>query len=201
VHIDLGTGDGRAVLAVAAAQPATLVIGIDAAAEAMAEASRRAARPAGKGGNPNAAFVVDGVEMIPRELRGLADRVTVLFPWGSLLRGALALDPAVCSSIARLVRHGGSLELAMSVTDRDRVDGRAGGPFGPEDIERIAESYSGLGLTLVEARRLTRADPEIGLSSWARRLGVGATRPGWRIRLDASEPATAEEAIRVVAIR
>ena len=201
MHIDLGTGDGRAVLAVAVAQPATFVIGIDAAAQAMTVASRRAARPAGKGGSPNVLFVVDGVEMIPEELSGLADRVTVLFPWGSLLRGALALDPAVGSSIARLLRPGGTLELAVSVTDRDRIDGRAGGPFGPEDIDRIAESYGNLGLTLVEARHLTRADPEIRLSSWARRLGVGATRPGWRIRLDASESSTADDAIRAAAIR
>ena len=41
--IDLGTGDGRFVLAAAAARPDTLVIGLDASAAGMAESSRRAA--------------------------------------------------------------------------------------------------------------------------------------------------------------
>jgi 16S rRNA (adenine(1408)-N(1))-methyltransferase len=43
VAIDLGTGDGRHVLALAAARPDTLVIGVDANAAGMAESSRRAA--------------------------------------------------------------------------------------------------------------------------------------------------------------
>ena len=41
---------------------------------------------------PNALFVVAAAERVPAELHGLADELTILFPWGSLLRGALALD-------------------------------------------------------------------------------------------------------------
>jgi 16S rRNA (adenine(1408)-N(1))-methyltransferase len=62
VAIDLGTGDGRHVLAVAAARPETLVIGLDANAAGMAEASRRAAR---KGALPNALFAVAAAEHPP----------------------------------------------------------------------------------------------------------------------------------------
>jgi 16S rRNA (adenine(1408)-N(1))-methyltransferase len=43
----VGTGDGRFVLALARARPDTLVIGLDAVAAGMAEASRRAARRGG----------------------------------------------------------------------------------------------------------------------------------------------------------
>jgi tRNA G46 methylase TrmB len=43
--VDLGTGDGKAVLARAAADPSSLVIGIDAVAPALAAAARRAGRP------------------------------------------------------------------------------------------------------------------------------------------------------------
>ena len=42
--IDIGTGDGRAVLAGAGRDPSALFIGIDAAAASMAESSRRADR-------------------------------------------------------------------------------------------------------------------------------------------------------------
>lgn len=53
--IDLGTGDGRYVLKAAAERPDTLVIGLDANAAAMIEASRRAAR---RDALPNALFAV-----------------------------------------------------------------------------------------------------------------------------------------------
>jgi tRNA G46 methylase TrmB len=43
--VDLGTGDGKAVLARAAAEPASLVVGVDAVATATAAAARRAGRP------------------------------------------------------------------------------------------------------------------------------------------------------------
>jgi 16S rRNA (adenine(1408)-N(1))-methyltransferase len=62
VAIDLGTGDGRSVLAAAAARADALVIGVDASAAAMAEASRRAAR---RGALPNALFAVAAAEHPP----------------------------------------------------------------------------------------------------------------------------------------
>ena len=60
--LDLGTGDGRHVLAAAAARPDALVIGVDADASAMAEASRRAAR---RHPLPNALFAVAAAEHPP----------------------------------------------------------------------------------------------------------------------------------------
>jgi 16S rRNA (adenine(1408)-N(1))-methyltransferase len=62
VALDLGTGDGRHVLAAAAQRPDTLVIGLDANAAGMAEASRRAAR---RGALPNALFAVVAAEHPP----------------------------------------------------------------------------------------------------------------------------------------
>jgi 16S rRNA (adenine(1408)-N(1))-methyltransferase len=109
VTIDVGTGDGRAVLFIAAAEPTTLAIGIDANAASMAEASRRAAGPPRKGGLANALFVVAAAEAPPEELRGLAARVTVLFPWGSLLRGCLGAHASVAEGMAGLVAPDGTL--------------------------------------------------------------------------------------------
>jgi len=62
VALDLGTGDGRHVLAAAAARPDTLVIGVDANADGMVDASRRAAR---RGALPNALFAVAAAEHPP----------------------------------------------------------------------------------------------------------------------------------------
>jgi 16S rRNA (adenine(1408)-N(1))-methyltransferase len=62
VAVDLGTGDGRYVPHAAAERPETLVIGLDANAAAMADASRRAQR---RSGLPNALFVVAAAEHPP----------------------------------------------------------------------------------------------------------------------------------------
>jgi 16S rRNA (adenine(1408)-N(1))-methyltransferase len=78
--IDLGTGDGRFVLATASDHPDRLVVGIDASAAAMAEASRRAAANPRRGGRPNALFVVAGAEALPPELDGAAEWLTAWFP-------------------------------------------------------------------------------------------------------------------------
>ncbi len=211
--VDLGTGDGRAVIVEAAADPGALVVGIDADARAMAELSRKAAAAPAKGGHANAVFIASGVELLPVELDGIADRVTVRFPWGSLLRGAIGLDPGVSQSIGRLVDPAGTLELALSIVEHDRLGARdaaadastdaaitdaaatdagqpadaafarLGRPFGEADVERIRSVFGGLGLRLLDVEPMTREAVAAYGSSWARRLRVGRDRPAWRVRL------------------
>ena len=166
--IDIGTGDGRAVLAIAAAEPTTLVIGIDANAASMAEASRRAAGPARKGGLENALFVMAAAEAPPHELRALAERVTVLFPWGSLLRGCLGADAVVAEGIAALLAPAGTLELLVAPTDRDGLDGLPTDPHGV--IAAATRTFDALGLQLIEARSATDVQVRASGSTWARRL-------------------------------
>jgi tRNA G46 methylase TrmB len=87
--LDLGTGDGGAVIKVARACPEVLAIGVDTSAAGLVETSRRAARLAHKGGLPNAVFLVgDAVEALCA-LQGRVDEVRITLPWGSLLRAIL----------------------------------------------------------------------------------------------------------------
>jgi 16S rRNA (adenine(1408)-N(1))-methyltransferase len=169
VTIDLGTGDGRSVLATAAAEPHTLAIGIDASAASMIETSRRAARSPSKGGFENALFVVAAAEAIPSELTAIASCVTVRFPWGSLLAGCLGADDAVTAGIAGLVAAGGSLELLLAPADGDRL--RAGLPTEPDGIiAAAARAFESRGLRLVEAGLASAPAIERSGSTWARRL-------------------------------
>src|SRR5258708_30993344 len=89
----------------------------------MVESSLRAARPERKGGLPNAVFVVAAAERPPEELRAIAAETTILFPWGSLLRGALALDDAcdAAAGVAAFVAPGGLVRLLVSIDPRDRL--------------------------------------------------------------------------------
>jgi 16S rRNA (adenine(1408)-N(1))-methyltransferase len=161
-------------------EPETLVIGVDASAAAMAEASRRAARAARRGGLPNALFVVAGAEHPPDELVGLADEVTIQFPWGSLLAGALAFDPAAAAGIASLVAAEGHVRILASVVGEDRL---AMSPLDGADAAILALRWSRHGLRLCSFRPATAAEVDASGSSWARRLAAGRRRPTWRIEL------------------
>ena len=63
--------------------------------------------------------MVAAAEALPPELDGLAGLVTVHFPWGSLLRGLLAADPAVLGGLARVLAPGGTLSMLVSSTAGD----------------------------------------------------------------------------------
>jgi 16S rRNA (adenine(1408)-N(1))-methyltransferase len=178
--IDLGTGDGRYVLTAAAAQPDRLVVGVDANAAGMTAASRRAAARPSRGGLPNALFVVAAAEALPAELDGVADLVTVHFPWGSLLRGLLDADPATMTGLTRVLRPGATLQLLMSSTVRDRGAGVA--PIQAATLHALAASYATWGLAVTEARPATVADVAAAHSSWGKRLGAGTRRPAWLLR-------------------
>jgi 16S rRNA (adenine(1408)-N(1))-methyltransferase len=175
VIVDLGTGDGRAVLARAAADPDTLVIGVDASAAAMAEASRKAERRH----LDNVRFLAAGVEALPRSpLAGVADLVTVSFPWGSLLRGVVGLDDAALDGIAAPLGPGARLEALVSVRPAD----------GLADVTAIDESrgpaiataWRRAGIDLVAMRPASGAEVAASGSSWGRRLGAGDGRAGGR---------------------
>ena len=168
------------MLAAAAAEPDRLVVGVDASAAAMAEASRRAARPPGRGGLANALFLVAAAEALPAGLDGLADLVTVHFPWGSLLRGLLAADPAVLGGLVRVLRPGATLSMLVSATDRDRGAGVA--PIQAPDLAALAGAYGRHGLELTRMGPATAADVAASRSTWGRRLGAGAGRPAWLLQ-------------------
>jgi hypothetical protein len=182
VTIDVGTGDGRAVLA-AAADPRTLAIGLDANAAAMAEVSGRAARPLRKGGAPNVAFLLAAAEAPPTELAGIASLVTVRFPWGSLLRGCVGANAVVAAGVATLVAPAGSLELLLAASAKDRLDGL---PTEPTSVvDAAAGAFAEFGLELVEGRLATRAEVRASGSTWARRLGTARAAVAGPSRADA----------------
>jgi len=155
------------------------VIGIDANAASMAEASRRAAGSAKRGGLPNALFVVSAAETLPAELDGVADALTVHFPWGSLLRGLLTADSAVLGGIARITRPGASVTLLLSLAERDNV--AEIGTIDERTFDVLAPAYANHRLTLIDARPATRNEIARSHSSWAKRLGAGTSRVAWQV--------------------
>ena len=161
VLIDIGTGDGYFVRHSAAKTPDRLVIGIDACRGNLCDNSRKAPQ--------NALFVIANALSLPGELTNLADRVTINFPWGSLLSGLLTGDAALISGLFRIMRLQASLEISLN-----------GGALAEqgwsleEGAERIFRVLKESGLRLNRppmplAARELHSYP----STWAKRLAFG----------------------------
>ena len=135
----------------------------------MAEASRRAARSARKGGLANAIFVVAAAESLPAELDGAATVVTLHFPWGSLLRGVAAAEPWLAAALVRVTRPGALVDAFVSVTPRDRIPGQA--TLDPDAMLELEAAWSDLGFTVESAAPATpqeiAAPTPPGPSAWA----------------------------------
>jgi 16S rRNA (adenine(1408)-N(1))-methyltransferase len=172
VTVDLGTGDGRAVLRAARADPTRLFVGVDADAASMRPAARRAHRAALE----NAVFVVAAVESLPPDLAAVADHVTISFPWGSLLRGLVGAGARVLPAISRLCRTGATVQAIWSLTARD-----ASAAIAP-DPDWLVDRFDAEGLQVVELREASLEEIAATGSSWAKRLGAGRDRPATLLR-------------------
>jgi 16S rRNA (adenine(1408)-N(1))-methyltransferase len=174
VVIDLGAGDGRYAYERARSDPSSLYIAVEPDAGALAEYAYRAGRKPARGGVENAIFAVAAAEQLPPELQGLAERVRINFPWGSLLRALLAPDPPVLRSIARLLRPGGTAEIVLAYDPGHDTGAFAGNPLPALDPVRIETglipAYEAAGLPIHHWRRLTQDEALAIPSSWGRRL-------------------------------
>lgn len=160
VLVDLGTGDGRFVRATATACPRTFAIGVDACRDNLREASRRA--------SANALYLIASAEALPAELAGLADHITINFPWGSLQRGLLADDHALPHGLAALARPAAVIEVrlnagALAEQGWALHDGAA----------CVQRNLCAAGFAMHPPAALDAAALRACPTTWARRLAVG----------------------------
>jgi 16S rRNA (adenine(1408)-N(1))-methyltransferase len=125
-------------------------------------------------------FIVAAAEQPPAELIGIADEMTITFPWGSLLAGALAIDPAAAAGIASFVSIGGRARILVSIVDEDKLGVTS---LGAGDVAALAERWACHGLRLDAFRPATETEIDASGSSWARRLAAGRRRPAWLLEL------------------
>ena len=177
VLVDVGTGDGRFVLAHARANPRTFAIGLDPVASAMESSSLSAGRKPERGGVPNALFAVATAEDPPPELAGIADVVSVLLPWGRLLRGVLLGQADVLGSLARIARPGAYVRIVLNneiFEDPVPLDA-AELPEATVDyaLTELEPLYARAGIRLETARLLDEEEVRRLRTTWSRRLAHG----------------------------
>ena len=106
ITLDLGTGDGRFVRCMAQKQKDTFFIGVDACRENLRVNSQIKL--------PNAMFVIASAQALPLELNGLASRITINFPWGSLLESLLNKDASLINGLSSIARPGAGLNIYLN---------------------------------------------------------------------------------------
>lgn len=175
--VDVGTGDGRFAYAYAAAHPDSFVIGMDALAENLEEASAKATRKPAKGGLPNVLFVRASVEQPPPELAHQADEVHVLLPWGALLVGTMLAEAPVMAGLTSLARPGARLRIVFNgeVWEESTPKDMADLPAVTVDYvtHTLAPRYERHGIVLDDVHEMTPAETKELGTTWARKLSHG----------------------------
>ena len=168
VWLDLGTGDGRFVRHMSAQNRQDFFIGLDACRENLRENSRIC--PA------NALYLIASAQSLPAGLDGLATKITINFPWGSLLRSLLDGDMALLGGLARVARPDTELTV--------RLNGGALAEAGwslEAGTWQVYERLQSAGFQTRLPQPLDAAGLRACPTTWARRLAVGRDPRGWMI--------------------
>jgi 16S rRNA (adenine(1408)-N(1))-methyltransferase len=161
VLIDIGTGDGRYVLHVARTRPNWFALGVDACRENLRKASRKAP--------PNALYVIANALALPRELDAMASKITVNFPWGTLLTGLLDREPMLLDRLLAIARPGAALEIRLNAEALTEAGYtlKSGGARVRQALDDGGFEVVG-DLLWLDARELRRCQ-----TTWAKRLAYG----------------------------
>jgi hypothetical protein len=116
----MGTGDGTFAYRMAKAQPETLVIGIDSNCENLSEISRKALQKPAKGGLENILFGQLALEQAPGELIGIADSLSVILPWGTLLKAVALPDSLYLKNLAALCKPKAVITILFGYGSADQ---------------------------------------------------------------------------------
>ncbi len=173
--VDLGAGDGRFVQALARQQPGLAAIGIDLIANRM----RRASRTAGG----NALFVVADALALPAELHGLAQRVTINFPWGSLLHGLLEGHAGLLTGLRAVGCRGASIEVLLNAG----ALAEAGWTL-EAGASRVVEVLHGAEIVIAATRLIGPGELRQARTTWGKRLAFGRDPRAVRIAATLGAP-------------
>ena len=185
VHVDLGTGDGRFVYEAALKDQNTLFIGVDPVEKQLREYSVKSVRKK----LSNVLFLASSLENLPINMTEIADKVSVILPWGTLLGQMVNPSPDGVIKLIGLLKNGGELEIVLGYSpnlepsESDRLDlPNLSQEYVGNVIVKAFETLSGgmelNTLELFPKEKLT----DIG-SNWAKKLAFGRPRQIYRLKL------------------
>lgn len=163
-----------------------MFIASDANAEGLLETAWKAARKQARGGIPNLLCIAEPFDVLARELGSIADHLTVILPWGSLLRAVAVPEPDSLLQIANLCAPSAKIEIVLSF-DPER-DGQEGARLGLSHLNHthitstLPKLYEQAGLRILSADKFPQQELAKYATTWAMRLATGRSRDTWKIR-------------------
>lgn len=169
VHIDIGTGDGNYVYKQALEHPLNLYIGIDPTEKQFTKFAKKA----NKKRLDNAIFMRGSIEQLPDGLAGFADKITIFYPWGSLLEKVAKADLGMLKKIAK---EECELEIVFGYNDKLEPSQTTKLNLENLDAQTIQKNYESKGYTIKEI-----AVTKESHTSWAKRLRLSSQRQFFRL--------------------
>jgi hypothetical protein len=161
-------------------EPGRLFVGLDAHAAGLHKVSGRAFRAR----LANVLYARAAVEDLPPELAGVADRVTVVLPWGSLLGAVARPSVSLLRGIRLMCQPGATLTVLLGIDPvRDRSEvlrlglGPLVGPFADRGLaSHLTAGYGAAGFAITSVRSLGPNELALWPSTWVKRLAHGRSR-------------------------
>jgi 16S rRNA (adenine(1408)-N(1))-methyltransferase len=196
LSLDIGTGDGALPYRLAAEYTEVLCVGLDPNAGGMADHARRAGRktalgtPA-RGGRANCVYVVGSIEEPPEALAGLADVISVHFPWAALLEIVLGLHDGGDAVLARALDQFAAPDCVVEFLVNEVTDLPAIPTVTPESLrDRLGSALDVARFTVAATGWL---DPATRVRSrWGGRLIRGSGRRVVRLRASRGSPSPSQ---------
>jgi 16S rRNA (adenine(1408)-N(1))-methyltransferase len=118
------------------------------------------------------------------ELGPVANRTTVILPWGSLLRAVALPEIASLGHIARLCLPNATVEIVFSYDQQDACEAASLGParFDKQYVAALQQPYAQAGLEIIAVESIPQKQLVNYETTWASRLAFGRRREVWRIR-------------------
>ena len=186
IHIDVGTGSGRFILQNAKKNTDVFYIGIDPAADSMKETAYKAQKYFRQSKRVcNAMFIVTAIENIPDKLYGMADSISVMLPWGSLLSGMVTADPQILQPLRTLGRADTDFDAIIGYDEyREEAEKkrRSLPTLSPEYLHSLSDTYASCGIAITKIEEISNAHLKQLPSDWARKLGHGMQRVMYRLQ-------------------
>lgn len=177
VLVDLGTGDGRFVYKQAKANPNSLFLGVDPSQDQLEIYSQKAQKEK----LTNVYFVLGSIELLPNDLKGIANELTILLPWGSLLQAVVKPTSATLTKLSDILKENGELFVLLGYDPA-----REPSEFARLELPEITKDYikqhvlpefKTHNLIPDEFKELTKMDLKDFDSTWAKKLTFGKDRP------------------------
>lgn len=183
VVVDVGTGDGRFIHKNATKNPHIFYIGIDPSETQIKTYSKKSVKERLK----NTLYVTASIELLSKELFGIATKVIINFPWGSLLGGIAKADEKTIFNLAGMLREKGELEITFGYSEK--AEPTETERLGLENIDlktlenNVIKMFENMGFKLEFIETLEKDEIFEIESSWAKKLKFGQERDIFRIIL------------------